>query len=64
MPIKIVYSWLIFFFRFRVLGARGLRVVDGSAMPTVPSGNIHIPVVMMAERAADFIKEEYLTKGY
>ncbi len=45
--------------RFRVRGVSGLRVVDASAMPTVVSGNINIPIVMMAERAADFIKEEY-----
>ena len=47
--------------RFRVHGIQGLRVVDGSTIPKVPSGNIHIPIVMMAERAADFIKEEHLT---
>ena len=48
--------------RFRLYGAKRLRVVDGSAMPVITSGNINIPITMMAERAADFIKEEYGAK--
>jgi choline dehydrogenase len=43
--------------QLRVHGVRGLRVVDASVMPTVPSGNCHTAVVMIAERAADLIKE-------
>ena len=39
----------------RVRGVEGLRVVDCSAMPTVPSGNTNWPAVMLAERAADLI---------
>lgn len=38
---------------------RGLRVADAAAIPHVVSGNINAAVVMVAERAADFIKEEY-----
>lgn len=38
-----------------VRGASGLRVVDASIMPTVPSGNTCAAVMMVAERAADFI---------
>lgn len=49
-----------FCFSFNVYGVKGLRVVDGSTMPVVPSGNINIPIIMMAERAADFIKQDYL----
>ena len=41
--------------RLRVRGVGGLRVVDCSVMPTVPSGNTNVPVVMMAERAAHMI---------
>jgi choline dehydrogenase len=39
----------------RVRGVYGLRVVDCSAMPTVPSGNTNWPAVMLAEKAADLI---------
>jgi len=36
-----------------VLGADGLRIADASIMPTVPSGNTHVPTVMVAEKIAD-----------
>ena len=39
----------------RVHGIEGLRVVDASIFPLLPSGNTHAPTVAVAERAADLI---------
>lgn len=41
----------------KVRGIEGLRVADASVMPTVPSNNIHAPVLMIAEKCADLIKQ-------
>jgi choline dehydrogenase len=44
--------------RLRVHGVAGLRVVDASVMPTITSGNTNSPVLMIAERAAEWIRAD------
>lgn len=41
----------------RVYGVQGLRVIDASIMPTVTSGNIVAPVIMIGE----FIVSQYIS---
>lgn len=48
--------------RFKVRGVQGLRVVDAGAMPRITSGNTNSPTLMMAEKAATWIREEWSHK--
>lgn len=44
--------------RLRVHGIEGLRVADGSIMPTMASGNTNAACIMIGEKAADMVRAD------
>lgn len=44
--------------QLKVHGVEGLRVIDTSVMPTLTTGHTNAPTIMIAERAADFIRAD------
>ncbi len=40
----------------RVIGVEGLRVADSSVFPTITTGNLNAPTIMLAEKASDHIR--------
>ncbi|XP_054086916.1 glucose dehydrogenase [FAD, quinone] isoform X1 [Zeugodacus cucurbitae] len=45
--------------RLLLYGVKNVRVADASIMPDVPRSNTNAPTIMIGERAADFIKEDW-----
>lgn len=45
--------------KLQVIGIRGLRVVDSSIFPHIPSAHLYAPTIMVGEKAADMIRRDW-----
>ncbi|XP_068155539.1 glucose dehydrogenase [FAD, quinone] [Drosophila tropicalis] len=50
--------------RLRVHGVKGLRVIDASIMPDIVGANTNAACIMIGEKGADMIKEDYSTQQH
>jgi glucose dehydrogenase (acceptor) len=49
--------------QLRVIGIARLRVADASVMPTISCGNTNAPAAVIAEKAADMLREAWAGVG-
>jgi choline dehydrogenase len=49
--------------QLQVHGVEGLRIADASIFPTATTGNTNAPTIMVAERAADLIRNRSIASG-
>jgi choline dehydrogenase-like flavoprotein len=56
-------DWAVVDQRGKVHGLEGLHVVDASIMPTIPAVPPNMTVIMMAERCAEFLREELAARA-
>ncbi|KAJ9596066.1 hypothetical protein L9F63_012734 [Diploptera punctata] len=47
----------------KVYGVKNLRVIDASIMPELPAAHTHVPAMMIGEKGADLIKQEWEFKN-
>jgi choline dehydrogenase len=45
--------------RLKAYGVKGLRVIDASIMPFIPAAHTNIPSMMIGEKGADLVKEDW-----
>lgn len=45
--------------KLQVIGIQGLRVVDSSIFPRIPSAHLYAPTTMVGEKAADLIRSDW-----
>ena len=45
--------------RLKVYGVKGLRMIDASIMPMIPAAHTNVPCMMIGEKGADLVKEDW-----